>query len=121
MIIADISLPASIIMIAGGISLLALIIAKICLLGRKEDRETNKYECGFRGTISESFKYVSEKRFALSVYLLLELAVAWLMICYAYHIAEGAWSKVHFIKILSIVILMSILISVKAMFTRSHK
>ena len=118
MITSDISRVATIILVAGGISLFALLIAKLCQLRNKTRQKSSKYECGFKSSVDSRFRYCSEKSSAIAMYLILELAMAWLMICFAYHIYDSEWNSIYFIKILSGIILISLIISVRALYSR---
>lgn len=110
-------------MVAGGISVFALLVSKISLLIRgkqKEDSIFSSYECGFKNGLMPSFRYISENSFAISLYLVLELSISWLLVCFALDIVDNEWSGKLFIKILSIIILTSILIASKAIFNNKN-
>ncbi len=120
MVISDISLASSIIAIAGGISILALMVSKLCLFFIKDDDKKkidhkSTYECGFNGLITPKFRYVSDQSFKISLFLVMELAISWLLICFVYQITAKDWNGLRIIKILTGVILISLLIVSRAL------
>ncbi|MBQ3945935.1 MAG: hypothetical protein II670_10070 [Alphaproteobacteria bacterium] len=72
-----------IVAIAGVFAVGALVISKFCSFAHREAKTTQSsaYECGFEAVKIDTF--VSEKNYAISVYLLLELLFVWLLSCVA--------------------------------------
>lgn len=123
MFVSEVSLAGVIVIIAGVISILALLVSKISLLIRDkadEKKEGGFYECGFKNPDISGFRYVSEKSFAVSLYLVFELSISWLLVCFSLDVFDNEWSGRLFIKMLSIVILTSILMAYKAIFNNKN-
>ena len=78
-----------IVAIAGVFAIGALVISKFCSFAHREikNEPISAYECGF-GSIKLDV-FVSEKNYAISVYLLLELLFVWLLSCVAICVTQS--------------------------------
>ena len=78
-----------IVAIAGVFAIGALVISKFCSFVHRgiKNEPTSAYECGFGAVKLDGF--VSEKNYAIFVYLLLELLFAWLLSCVAICVTQS--------------------------------
>lgn len=118
---SEISLATIIIAIAGGISVFALLFSRVLVFfaNRKEKESNNSstgYECGFDADLTKNFRYQTEKIHFVSIYLIFELTVFWLLLCCSFDTMTKDWSGKLFIKVFLIAVVAIILICYKFLF-----
>jgi len=104
-----------IVAIAGVFAIGALVISKFCSFAHKDikTQQYSAYECGFDAVQLDVF--VSEKNYAISVYLLLELLLFWLLSCVTV-------LKDYFINIYAIFLIGFLILSARCLFYKTaHK
>ena len=121
---SEISLAAIIIAIAGGISVIALLFSRLLIFfdsrdSAKLNTDLSGYECGFESDLREDFIYLTEKVSFISIYLIFELVIFWLLLCCAFDVATKDWSGKLFIKVFLFVIFVIMLISYRFLFYRN--
>lgn len=117
MIFSDIAPVGIVIFLSGAITITALLFSKISdLLKKNKNQEySGAYECGFQNNSSD-FLYCSENNALISLFLVIELSVAWLLLCCVFDVLDPSWSGVTFVRILSIIIMIAVIMSYKAAF-----
>lgn len=97
--------PAVVVIIVAGIfAISALLISKFCSFFRAPSsiRRSTAYECGFEADKLHNF--VSEKNHIISIYLLLELAFAWMLACAVLVIACSGCCTKHVIELIALLL-----------------
>ena len=117
MIFSDIAPVGIVIFISGVITIVALLLSKISTLlpNKRQQEPSGGYECGFQNNRSD-FLYYSENNGLISLFLVIELSVAWLLLCCVFDVLDPSWSGIIFVRILSIIIMISVIMSYKAVF-----
>ncbi|MDR2458994.1 MAG: NADH-quinone oxidoreductase subunit A [Holosporales bacterium] len=72
-----------VILLAGLIAVCAIVISRITVLLPKinSNGKCSSYECGFDGSNDSEFVYVHEHNGAVSLFVVIELAMLWLLVC----------------------------------------
>ncbi|MDR1391456.1 MAG: hypothetical protein LBI95_03810 [Holosporales bacterium] len=115
--ISEISIASLVVFVSGVISVFALLLSKISLLLKDKgyNADSGYYECGFKTQILE-FTYLNGNEFAISLYLILELAVMWLLLYCFLDLEINEQFEKMLIRTSSVFIMMSTLISARSIF-----
>ena len=115
MILSDIAPVGIVIFLSGVITITALLFSKLSdLLQKNKNQEySGAYECGFQNNDADNFFYYSENNATISLFLVIELSLAWLLLCCVFDVLDPSWSGVTFVRILSIIIMLSLVMSYK--------
>lgn len=110
--------------IAGGFSILALLFSMLLVFlshrkREKTDVNLTGYECGFEADLREDFVYLTEKIHFVSIYLVFELVIFWILLCCSFDIMTKDWSGKLFIRIFLLAIAIIMLICYKFLFDRN--
>jgi NADH:ubiquinone oxidoreductase subunit 3 (subunit A) len=81
--IGRLSISSLVILLAGAMAVCALLISKVTALLPRDGstRECGSYECGFDGSSDTEFVYIHEHNGAVSLFMVIELAMLWLLVC----------------------------------------
>lgn len=123
MIFADITPVGTIILVAGVFCILALLISKIsCFIRTKQqDKFCNSaYECGFKCNV-EGFSYANENLSAISMFLILELAVVWFLFCCVLNILNTFHNSKLLMRFSILMILVLIIFAYKIVFIEKQQ
>lgn len=124
MFVTKVSLSLIVIAVAGGFSVLALLFSRFlgfCRRQKKHENEAFGYECGFNASLDDNLIYITEKTSFVSIYLVFELAISWLLLCCAFYIMNKDLSWQLFIKVFLLAIFAIMLVSYRLLFYHSQK
>lgn len=103
--------------VAGMLSIVAVIVSKICeivfMRKTKGLDPRNGYECGFERNHLQGFTFVSAKKALISIYMILELAFIWILACVMINITAQDLRILYSIRGLIIVTLLAITLTFK--------
>jgi NADH:ubiquinone oxidoreductase subunit 3 (subunit A) len=119
---AELSAASIVIIVAGLLSISALLISKISLLLPRRinhSDDDSSYECGFKND-DFNFIYLSDKSNLISLYLIIELALTWLLVCCAISVTQCFGLGKPSIRILAIVIMTLMMIAKRLMFKKDN-
>lgn len=106
MITSDFSLITEIIAGAGIVAIVSVLLSGLIQIwNRRAWKSETKYECGFRGIIDMRTEFITEKSARVAIYLVVEMAIMWLLFCTALQIADSEWYGIYFIKVFTMVII----------------
>jgi NADH:ubiquinone oxidoreductase subunit 3 (subunit A) len=103
MLSSQVFLSSVAIAIAGAISLVALLIARLTsLLGKKPTGKYQYYECGFHSN-NRTCVYLGGRGKLVSLYVVFEALIAWLLMCCSFDVAQNSWHGDIFVRVVLVI------------------
>lgn len=123
MLFSELSKSAIIILVSGAIAIVALLFSRFLSFFKHRNCLDSKpqlygYESGFEADLTRCFHYITEKNQFVAVYLVLEMAIVWLLTCCILDVLENDWTGKIFIRALLLIIFTSMFIIYRFLFRR---